>query len=408
MSTVEAITYPLPLTSDGQPDPALRELARTHPVLGVMGPGGPAWLVSGQEAVREVLADSERFTSVVDPTVTDARARAGVSMVGMDPPEHTRLRRLAAQSFTARRIRALLPDIERVADALLDDMARAGPPTDLVTALAVPLPLQVMCQMLRLPPADQPAFLEWSDVFTGMTAYTAEEIAEATARLRSYMSELAAQRRDKQRRDKQRRDKQRRDELGEDVLSILISARDGQDAMTEDELLSTMVLLLVAGHQTTVRAIARGVLILLSSGQWGRVVAGEAAMTRVVEEVLRHQTPTDTGLFRRAKVDTDLAGVRMRAGDQVFLSVQLANLDPDVWTDPQAFDPDRTEQGQHLAFGHGAHFCLGAPLARAELEIAFTALATRFPGLRLDVDPRDVTWTVKSWLNTPVSLPVSW
>jgi len=392
MSTVEAISYPRPLTSEGQPDPELCELARRHPVMEVAGPGGPAWLVSGQEAVREVLADPARFTSVVDPSVTDARARAGVSMVGMDPPEHTRLRRLAAQPFTARRIRAMLPEIETVASALLDDMERAGAPVDLVTALAIPLPLRVMCQMLNLPAQDQPDFLRWSEVFTGMSNYSAEEIADANQQLRSYMSQLATR---------------RRNELGEDVLSNLIRARDGQDAMTEDELLSTMVLLLVAGHQTTVRAIARGVLILLGTGQWRHLVAGEVEMDRVVEEILRHQTPTDTGLFRRAAVDTELAGAHIKAGDQVFLSVQMANLDPETWRDPHTFDPDRTEQG-HLAFGHGTHFCLGAPLARAELGITLGALVRRFPRLRLHAALEDLAWTEKSWLNTPVSLPVTW
>jgi nocardicin N-oxygenase len=392
MSTIEAISYPRPLTRDGQPDPDLAELAREHPVLRVMGPGGPAWLVTGQDAVREVLADPERFTSVVDPTVTDARARAGVSMVGMDPPEHTRLRRLAAQPFTARRIRAMVPDVERVTAELIDDMQRSGPPVDLVSALAIPLPLRVMCHMLRLPPQDQPDFLSWSEVFTGMSNFSGEEIAEATGRLHTYMRELAAQ---------------RRENLGEDVLSNLIRARDGQDAMTEDELLSTMVLLLVAGHQTTVRAIARGVLILLVSGQWRRLVDGEVSVEKVVEEVLRHQTPTDTGLFRRAAVDTDLAGVRISANDQVFLSVQLANLDPQLWSQPHVFDPDRPEQG-HLAFGHGVHFCLGAPLARVELQIAFGALADRLPGLRLDSELDELTWTEKSWLNAPVEVPVTW
>jgi nocardicin N-oxygenase len=381
------------MTQDGQPDPLLRELAADSPVLCVDGPGGGrAWLVTGHDAIREVLSDPARFTSVIDPAVTDARARAGVSMVGLDPPDHTRLRRLAAKAFTARRIQALVPAVERVVATLLDDMERAGPPADIVTALSVPVPLRMMCQMLDLPDADQADFLEWSDVFTGLSSYSMEQVAEATDRLHAYMTRLAAERRAK---------------LGEDVLSDLIRARDGQDALTEQELLNTMVLLLVAGHQTTVRAITRGVLVLLSSGQWGRLVAGEVAIERVVEEVLRHQTPIDTGLFRRAAVDTDLAGVTIKAGESVFLSVHLANFDRQIWPEPHVFNPDRGDP-RHLAFGHGVHFCLGAPLARVELAAVLGMLARRMPGLRLEVPLAELTWTVSSWLNTPVSLPVTW
>lgn len=395
MSTVDvdSVTFPRPMTQDGQPDPVLCELARKNPVLSVAGPGGGrAWLITGHEAVREVLSDPSRFTSVIDPAVTDARARAGVSMVGLDPPDHTRLRRLAAKAFTARRIKGLTPSVERVVATLLDDMERTGPPADLVKSLSVPVPLQMMCQMLDLPPEDQADFLKWSDVFTGMSSYTMEEVADATGRLHSYMTRLAGQ---------------RRSQLGDDVLSDLIRARDGQDALTEQELLNTMVLLLVAGHQTTVRAITRGVLILISSGQWQRFVAHEVAVEQVVEEVLRHQTPIDTGLFRRATADTELAGADIKAGETVFVSVHLANFDRQVWREPHVFNPDRGDP-RHLAFGYGVHFCLGAPLARVELCTVLSMLAARLPGLRLDVPLEELTWTVSSWLNTPVSLPIAW
>ncbi|HLX47216.1 MAG TPA: cytochrome P450 [Streptosporangiaceae bacterium] len=381
------------MTQDGLPDPLLLELAADNPVLPVAGPGGKAWLITGHEAVREALSEPSRFTSVIDPAVTDARARAGVSMVGLDPPDHTRVRKLAAKAFTARRIQGLVPSVERVVTTLLDAMAEAGPPADLVTSLAVPLPLHMMCQMLDLPAEDQPGFLRWSDVFTGMnTGYTMEEVADANDKLHAYMLDLAAR---------------RRKHLGEDLLSDLIRARDGEDALTEQELLNTMVLLLVAGHQTTVRAIARSVLVLLHSGQWKRFAAAEVTAEQVVEEALRHQTPIDTGLFRRAAVDTEIAGVQIKAGEQVFLSVHLANFDRNAWHEPHVFDPGRGDQ-RHLAFGHGVHFCLGAPLARLELSTALSLLAARFPGLRMDVPLDELTWTVGSWLNSLVALPVTW
>jgi cytochrome P450 len=393
MITVDDVAFPRPLTQDGLPDPLLLELARDHPVLPVAGPGGKAWLITGHEAVREALSDPSRFTSVIDPAVTDDRARAGVSMVGLDPPDHTRVRKLAAKAFTARRIARLVPNVERLVTTLLDAMEDAGPPADMVASLAVPLPLHMMCQMLDLPAGDQPDFLRWSDVFTGTTSgYTMEEVADANSKLHAYMLDLAAR---------------RRRNLGEDLLSDLIRARDGDDALTEQELLNTMVLLLVAGHQTTVRAITRSVYVLLHSGQWKRFAAGEFAAEQVVEEALRHQTPIDTGLFRYAAVDTELAGVQIKAGDQVFLSVQLANFDQAAWQQPHVFDPGRGDQ-RHLAFGHGIHFCLGAPLARVELSVSLSMLAARFPDLRLDVTPDELTWTVGSWLNNLVALPVTW
>jgi nocardicin N-oxygenase len=393
MITVDNVAFPRPMTQDGLPDPLLLEQARNNPVLPVAGPGGKAWLITGYEAVREALSDPSRFTSVIDSGVTDERARAGVSMVGLDPPDHTRVRKLAAKAFTARRIQGLVPSVERLVTRLLDAMEEAGPPADVVTSLAVPLPLHMMCQMLDLPPGDQPDFLRWSDVFTGMNSgHTMEEVTDANDKLHAYMLDLAAR---------------RRKHLGEDVLSDLIRARDGEDALTEQELLNTMVLLLVAGHQTTARAITRSVFVLLHSDQWKRFAAGDVTAGQVVEEALRHQTPIDTGLFRYAAVDTELAGVQIKAGEQVFLSVQLANYDQNAWQQPHVFEPGRGDQ-RHLAFGHGIHFCLGAPLARVELSVALGMLAARFPGLRLDVPLDELTWTVGSWLNNLVALPVAW
>ncbi|MBO0806727.1 MAG: cytochrome P450 [Actinobacteria bacterium] len=393
MSTAEQVSFPAPMTPDGLPDPYLRALARDHPVISVAGPGpGGAWLVAGRDAVLEVLSDPERFTSVVDAGVTDARAKAGVSMVGMDPPDHTRVRKLAGKAFTARRVQLLVPGIERVTGDLLDGMEKGGPPADLITSLSVPLPLRVMCHMLDLPAEDEADFLAWSDVFTGMNSYTMDEIAAATDHLRSYMASLAGQ---------------RRRQLGDDVLSSLIRARDGEDALTEEELLATMVLLLVAGHQTTVRAISRTVLLLLRTGSWQALVSGQLPPDRVVEESLRHQTPIDTALFRTARVDTQLAGAHIKAGDPVFISVQLANFDETAWPEPATFDPARPDL-QHLAFGHGVHFCLGAPLARVELRVALTGLAARFPALRLNSGAQDLDWTTGSWLNGPTALPVTW
>jgi cytochrome P450 len=385
----EPVSFPRPVTADGQPDPELRRLVQQTPVLRVTAPGGvPAWLVGSHELVREVLSDPSRFTNVIDPSMTNLRANMAVQ----DPPEHTRLRKLAAQAFTARRIQSLRPAVERLVDSLLDDMATCDPPADLVTSLAMPLPVRVICRILGVPQDDEADLQRWTNMFTAMTTYSAEEIAESVEQMNSYMTRLI---------------QKRRTDLGDDVLSNLIRARDGQDALSEEELIATIMLLLVAGCETTSKAITRGVMALSSSGLWSRFAATDSVLDQVVEEVLRHQAPIDTALFRWAKSDTTLGGVPIKAGEQLFVSVHLANYDAGVRGDPQQFDPDRSDAG-HLSFGHGVHFCLGAALARLELIAVFDALITRFPTLRLATPVDRLTWSVGSMLNAPTSLPVAW
>jgi cytochrome P450 len=389
MSTTEIIEFPRPVTAEGRPDPLLAELVGESGLVPVLGPGGQrAWLVGSDELARQVLSDADRFSNMIDPAAINSRA----NMVVLDPPDHTRLRKLAAQAFTPRRVRHLVPDIEDLVSSLLDEMEESGPPTDLVTALAMPLPTRVICRLLGVPREDQKHLRHWSHIFTAMSAYSSDEITTSVDQMYEYMHRLVAD---------------RRNHLGDDVLSYLIRARDGADALTEDELVATVVLLLVAGNETTLKAITRGAMVLLDSGQWTRLVSGEVDASQVAEEVLRHQTPIDTALFRWAKMDTELAGHSITAGTLVFVSLHLANFDPAARAEASEFDPGR-EFVPHLAFGHGTHFCLGSPLARAELTAAFEQLAARFPTLRLEAELSDLTWTVGSMLNAPTSVPVSW
>lgn len=389
MNTTETASFPQPVTPEGLPSPELVALVRDNPLLPVTGPGGiKAWLVGNDELAREVLSEPDRFSNMIDPSSTNSRA----NMVVIDPPDHTRLRKLAAQAFTPRRVRTLVPDVEQLVTGLLDEMEEKGPPLDIVEALALPLPTRVICRLLGVPVEDQKHLRYWSHIFTAMTAYTSEEIGTAVDAMYKYMHNLVAE---------------RRANLGDDILSHLIRARDGEDALTEDELVATVVLLLVAGNETTLKSITRGTMALLSSGQWSRLVSGEVDAGQVVDEVLRHQTPIDTGLFRWAKVDTELAGQSIKKGEQLFISLHLANFDPAVRKDPHLFDPGR-EFVPHLAFGHGTHFCLGSPLARAELIEAFGQLAKRFPTLRLNASLADLEWTVGSMLNAPTTVPVTW
>lgn len=392
MSVPEVLAFPQPLTEDGQPDPLLRERARDTPVFPVTTSGGDrAWLVCGQEPVREVLSDTSRFTSMFDTALEKYRD----DMVLLDPPEHSRIRKLATRAFTARRIQTLLPGIQHQVTSLLDTMRQAGSPADLVSSLAQPLPTGVLCLALGLPEQDRAAMRRWIKAFTsGAPTETPSDTDAGTAltEMYDYVGRLVTL---------------RRAEPTNDLLSDMIRARIGDDALTANELVATTALMIIAGQETTAKAITRGVLVLLHSGRWQHLVSGDVSAEQVVEEILRHQSPIDTAIFRRATADTQIAGVQIKSGEQVYVSLQMANLDATARKQPYEFDPTRGDQG-HVAFGYGPHFCLGAGLARAELAIAFTTLAARFPDLRLTVPLRELTWSVGSVVNAPTTLPVTW
>ena len=329
-----------------------------------------------------------------DPALADRRA----DMVPLDPPEHTRMRKLAARDFTSRRIHDLLLGVDMLIGSFLDELERAGPPADLVSSLAVPLPAAVMCLVLGIPEADRAGLYRWVNPFTSAAPATSNEtkdpidIGTALADMYDYVGRLVAH---------------RMESPGDDLLSDMICARNGPDALSEEELVATTALMIVAGQETTSKAISRGVMVLAGSPYWRELASGALPAEHLVEEVLRHQSPVDTAIFRSAKVDTELAGVPIKAGEQLFVSLQLANLDPSGRRNPRVFDAYRGDQA-HMSFGYGPHFCLGAGLARAELAAAFMALAARFPMLRLDVPLSELTWSVGSVVNAPTCLPVAW
>lgn len=386
------MVFPRSLTPGGIPDPVMLDAVRENAVLRVTGPGeSGAWLVAGESEVREAFSDPERFTSVPPSNLEDQRAYA-IPLVGMDPPSHTRMRKLVTSAFTARRIKGMQPSIDKLVSSMLDDIEMAGPPADIVADLAYPLPLEVIFSMLGgIPDGIRADLRKWTEIFTSLDSSSFESIGRAVEDFHACMRNLILE---------------RRQDLGDDLMSDLIRARDDRDALSEDELVGTMGLLIVAGYETTARVISRGVMTLLASGVWERVVSGEITVERTVEEVLRHQAP-NTAICRTAKVDTELAGVSIKAGDAVYISTHLANFDPCTRKSPEVFDPAR-DDGGHTTFGYGHHFCLGAPLARAEIATVFTALAARFPTLRLGTSLDAIEWNMGSWLNAPNSLPVIW
>jgi cytochrome P450 len=295
----------------------------------------------------------------------------------LDPPDHTRLRKLAQQAFAPRVVRELEPDIRAMVDALLDEVARAGT-FDGIADLAHPLPVAVICRMLGVPIEDEPEFSRASallaqglDPFTTFTGEVPDGFGDrmkAGHWLRGYLADLVERRRATPR---------------EDLISALIAAEEDGDQLTTEEIVATCNLLLIAGHETTVNLIANAMLAMLRHPRhWAALATDPERASPIIEETLRWDPPVQMA-GRYAAEDLTIGDVAVPKGDTMMLLLAAAQRDPAVFDRPDAFDPDR-EVARHLAFGHGVHFCLGAPLARLEARIALSAVTARFPGARLD------------------------
>ncbi|UOX88629.1 cytochrome P450 [Amycolatopsis sp. FBCC-B4732] len=320
----------------------------------------------------------------------DESGRVVRAFLSLNPPDHTRLRRLVAKAFTPRMVEQLAPRIEALTASLLDGV---GSSFDLMTSLAKPLPVEVIAELLGVPLDDREQFAAWSHAMARALdppflqhPDTIEPAVKARQSFVGYFRELAAR---------------RRSEPGEDLLSALVAVSDAGDVLTEGELLVTLTLLLIAGHETTTNLIGNGVLALLNHQDGVRAAA--AAPDRVVEEVLRYDSPVQL-TARTALRDTTLGDVPIPAASQVIIVLGAANRDPAASPDPDDFDPARPT-ARHLAFGQGIHFCLGAPLARLEGRIVFRELARRFPDLRPAGTPEwNPTTTLRGLATLPVAL----
>jgi cytochrome P450 len=342
-----------------------------------------AWLVTGYQAVTEGLRDprlsSERFRRVRDRlaarglgALLDDRAR---SMNFLDAPDHTRLRAQVSKAFTPKVVADMEPHIRDLVGRLLDG-ARARGGLEAIRDLAYPLPVTVIAEMLGVPTEDLDRFKAWSDEISAGLAGDVASLPDAVLRrvldarneLADYFRAAVAR---------------RRQAPGRDLLTGLLRAEEAGTLLTEDELLSTAVLLLVAGNETTTNLIGNGLLALLRHpDQMARVWADPALVPAAVEEMLRYEGPVQFAT-RLAKVDFEMGGAAIRRGQAVYLVLAAANRDPAQFPDPDRFDVGRADN-KHVAFGAGPHFCLGAPLARLEAQLAFRELIRRFPGgLRL-------------------------
>ncbi|MEU8503006.1 cytochrome P450 [Streptomyces lavendulae] len=381
---VDVVADPYPVYA------ALREKGHVHRVH---VPGtGDVWLVLGRDEVRAALTDPRLRNDIRHSASweSDGGNAIGLNMLQADAPRHTRLRSLVAREFTAGRIDALRPRVQRIADGLLDAFPPAGT-ADLVAGYALPLPLTVICELLGVPSGDRHHFHAWSTELVAPSSPAAASAAggEMAAYFASLIAAKAAA-------------------PGTDLMSALVRASAEEDGLSPEELLGMAFLLLVAGHETTVNLISGAVLNLLRHpDQLAALRADASLLDGAVEEALRYDGPVAAAAFRHAAEPVEIDGVRIPAGDSLMLSLASASRDPRYHPDPDRFDIRRPARG-HLAFGHGIHHCLGAPLARIEGRIALETLLRRLPDLAPAGDPDRPERRCGAMLRGVAALPVRW
>jgi cytochrome P450 len=365
------------------------------------------WWVTRYEDAEAVLLDDERF--VRDPRLAlppdrlaafeaefpEALTWVESHMLNRDAGDHRRLRRLVSKAFTPRMIEGLRPRIQEIADELIDRVAPAGE-MELVSAFAFPLPITVIAELLGVPPADRDRFREWSNAFV-TPAFEPEEQERMLASMGQFVAYLQAL------------FEERRREPGEDLVSALVAVEDGGDTLSERELSSMVSLLIVAGHETTVSLIGNATVALLTNPEQRALIERDPSLLpRAVEELIRFDGPVERTLNRWAAADVELRGQTISRGESVIVILGAADHDPERFDAPDELDLRAERDARHLGFGRGSHFCLGAPLARLEAEIALGTLLRRLPGLRLAVSQEELRWRPVPLFRSLVALPVAW
>jgi nocardicin N-oxygenase len=356
--------------------------------------GTPARLVTGHEDVRTVLSDT-RFTRDLVAGDQAPRSDAVARTVNQDGRPHAELRVIASRAFSVRQTAVNGPRIQELADTLIDDMVRGGAPADLVGALAAPLPALVICELLGLPAADQPLLREWCD---RITAVGTGPDQDAWRGLGGYVDRAVRARQAELKRSGQ---------PPTDLIGRLVHAQE-ENPLAHGELVSVVLLVLAGGLETTQTAIAGGVLRLLQDPAGLRQFGDDQGLVETAcEEILRYQPIIDHNRAQRATQDVHLGGELVRAGEIVQVSINAANRDPAVFSKPDEFAVGR-RPNPHLAFGHGAHHCLGAALARLQLTIVVSTLARRLPGLTLAEPAERLRWRGGHVTLRLEELPVAW
>jgi cytochrome P450 len=384
------------------PYPVFDRMRADDPVFSQPGIDGQTliWFVSGYDDVRALLNDDETFTRDATRVLPAAgetnplEAMLNNHMLNKDGADHRRLRNLVSLAFTPARVKALRPGIQAIADGLLEAVEARGC-MDLVADYAFPLPTIVISHLLGVPAEEREQFRAWSNavIAPALTAAEQAHAAELAQAFIAYLRDLFAARRTQPR---------------DDLVSALVAAEQSGDRLSQAELFSTVVLLIIAGHETTVSLIGNAALALLRDpAARERLRAEPSRMPAAVEEFLRYDSPVERALARWATRDTELHGQHLKRGDLVIALLGAANRDPAAFVHPAALDLDRLNP-RHLGFGQGVHYCLGAPLARLEGEIALNTLLRRLPGLRLAAPKAELRWRTVPMFRALQALPVAW
>lgn len=384
----------------------MREESPVHLQPGLDGET-PIWFVTRYDDVVTVLTDNERFVVDAKLALTEDELRAldeasplpnddrvNTNLLTMDGEDHRRVRQLVAKAFTPRMVERLRPRIEEIADDVVDRVAAEGR-MELVDDFAFPLPIIVIAELLGIPAEDRDRFRVWSNSFLlpPLTDELREQFLRHTDEFVAYLDVLFAK---------------RRAEPSDDLLSALVQAEEHGDRLSENELYSMAVLLIVAGHETTVSLITNAVLALLGQpDELERLQADPSLMRNAVEELLRYDSPVERTIARWVTEDTQFGGQSIARGDLVIAVVGSANRDDAQFPDADVLDLGRTAN-RHVGFGRGPHFCLGAPLARLETEIALETLLRRLPNLRLAIAEDDLYWRPIPLFRSLAALPVAW
>lgn len=392
--TQEPIRLPLPQAPVSyHPSPEYARLREECPVPMIELPGGTiAYLATRHTDVRQVFTDPRFSREAAKGPEWELGSLADDSLLGMDPPRHTMVRRVVSGAFTARRVEKLRPTVARLVDEMIDDMVAEGAPADLITHLSAPLPLHVISELLGVPERDRGRIKEWSDAL--VSDWTADP-ATGKAALAEFGGLIA----------------HRREHPGDDLMSALIAAWDEHDDLTEPELVSVTAGILAGGHESTTNQINLFLLVLARHpGQLARLRADDPdAIARAVEELTRFIQLGGNGILlpRVTTEEIELSGVTLPEGAMVLPAVASANHDAAVFDDPDGLDLTR-QVNPHLAYGIGPHYCIGAALARMELQEALGGLLRRLPGLRPAVPEAELRFKPGLVVHSLETLPVTW
>ncbi|MEU0133508.1 cytochrome P450 [Streptomyces sp. NPDC006296] len=375
------------------PYPAYAWLREHSPVHRTTLPSGvEAWLVTRYADARQALADTRLSKNPAHHAGSaNAKGKTGIPgerkaelmthLLNIDPPDHTRLRRLVSKAFTPRRVAEFAPRVQELTDRLIDGFAEKGE-ADLIHDFAFPLPIYAICDLLGVPREDQDDFRDWAGMMIRHGGGPRGGVARSVKKMRGYLAELIHR---------------KREDPGDDLISGLIRASDHGEHLTENEAAAMAFILLFAGFETTVNLIGNGTYALLRNpSQRERLerslAAGETDLLATgVEELLRHDGPVELATWRYATEPVALGGQDIAVGDPVLVVLAAADRDPARFREPDTLDLARGDN-QHLGYGHGIHYCLGAPLARLEGQVALATLLRRLPDLRLAADPADLRW----------------